>query len=131
IDNAGSAILYDPSGSYVVNGHRSDSDDAFYDIDASLPDYLHFWYDYSVANGRTPVNPLVYTFDTTASEEAEFARRIHERNGGGFMGCASSVSSVLQGVGVFKTLHHAWFPTSLATQLNELMQAEARRRARR
>lgn len=61
-----------------------------------------------------------HTFPTTPEEEQEIERRIDEHGGGGYLGCASAVSTVLDGIGPFEGLGHHWRPSSLERALKRL-----------
>jgi len=118
IDNSGQPILYDPSGSYSGPYGGRGSGDAFYDEEANLPDYLHYWH------GQGSSSPDVLMFDTTPAEEALIAQRIERLGGGGSFGCAIGVASALEGIGPFKGLKVRRSPRKLSDQLRRLFEKQ-------
>jgi hypothetical protein len=62
-----------------------------------------------------------YRFPKTYAEELQIETRIEEHGGGGYLGCAASVSSVLHGIGPFEDLGSFRFPSSLEARLKEMV----------
>jgi hypothetical protein len=61
-----------------------------------------------------------YTFSTTPEEEQMIEDRIEQYGGGGALGCAIAVSTVLDGIGPFKDLGTTNWPSTLEENLMRL-----------
>ena len=108
ITNANGAYLYDPSGSYSTGkGGRRGSGDTFVDEDASLSKFIK----YHQNNGSTV---KIQNINTTLKQEQQIISAIENIGGGGFLGCASSVSKALGLCGYSQTM----LPSSLVNQAN-------------
>ncbi|ALG68906.1 hypothetical protein [Beggiatoa leptomitoformis] len=88
-------MLYDPVGSYGQNGIKGEND-ITYDQDATLSNTIDF---YAIDSKVTLI-----IFPTTKEDEQTIATNMEERGGqiGGY--CAYAVSSVVDGIGLFKNL---------------------------
>jgi RHS repeat-associated protein len=103
-------ILYDPGGSYISDNTEAGGYIASLD-EVNLIDYL---VDYQLIDGD---NVQIYVFDTSPEEEERIIANIYALSEGGPGNCAHDVSSVLNGVGVFKDLGiHGW-PRDLGNAL--------------
>jgi RHS repeat-associated protein len=63
-----------------------------------------------------------YRFATTPEQERLINDRIRNRGGGGFFGCARSVSNVLDGIGPFRNLGTTGLPSRLERRLRRIPQ---------
>jgi len=106
ITNGGNPVLYDPSGSYLNS--RRGSGDTFGGSDANLGSFAQ--YHRNLGSGVQLIE-----FNTTPGQEAAIVNNIYNRGGGGFFGCASSVSSVLGMCGINPTS----FPGNLGDQARD------------
>jgi RHS repeat-associated protein len=113
-----SRTLYDPNGSYRHNGEQRPSGDTFTNHDFSFYDYLTYQTDTS---DKENLDVYVYVFDTTSEEEKKIKTRIMNQGGGGFMGCAVSSSSVLNGIGPFEGLGWYLWPSSTKNALDAIV----------
>ena len=120
IDNNGSPILYDPSGSYFVGDGERGSGAYFEGDDADLNKFIRFHEE----SGSTVT---IYRFPTTPEEEARIAEKIMPSDGSNGLGdgglgfnCAERTSTALQGIGPFENLDTYWFPGNLADALEEI-----------
>jgi RHS repeat-associated protein len=113
VDNAGSPVLYDPAGSYLRGTPARGTDDTLYDADAAVAPYAA----YQKSIGSSSVT--TYTFKTSAQEESTIASNIDQQGGAGALMCATSVSSVISGVGPFQGVG-SFYPATLSNQLGAL-----------
>jgi uncharacterized protein RhaS with RHS repeats len=112
IDNGGDPILYDPAGAFSAD-HHCGSGQSCSDADADPGQFKKF-------HERSGSTVKMFQFDTTAEEEKQIANNIDGEGGviGGL--CASATSSVISGVGPFKSIKPTLLPGSLADQLDKL-----------
>jgi len=114
IDRNGSNFLYDSSGSYHPPkkcGCELGSSRIGTNIEQiAMTDYVRYH-----RNAGSSVE--IYRFNTSSEEEAEIMNRADEQGGGLGFSCAADTSSVLSGIGPFKSLRTTWFPGNLANQL--------------
>jgi uncharacterized protein RhaS with RHS repeats len=108
--------LYDPAGGYMPTTRGTA--DALHGDDANLNNYIEY-------QRSTDSTVTTYTFNTTAEEELEIAKRADELGGRAPFNCARATSAALAGTGPFKNLDSYFFPGSLARALNKLRWATA------
>jgi hypothetical protein len=105
-------IIYDPSGSCSCQydeygGPYPPGSNDYYsrnpETDAAFERY----------SGLGGWQVVQIRFNTTPEEEQQIFERIEARGGGGFLGCAISVSSVLDGIGPFEGLGTTRWPSTL------------------
>ncbi len=108
VDNNGSPVLYDPSGSYP-DPTRGSGDI----IDADLSSYVQF----HLENGSRVTQQF---FNTTPCEESQIVKNIEGQGGAAPFFCTTFVSSAIDGIGPFKDLGVYRLPSSLSTKLKKM-----------
>jgi uncharacterized protein RhaS with RHS repeats len=113
INNEDGQLIYDPGGSYQVNGHYAGSGDTFEGNDANLGPY------YTSQVGDGPDVEL-YAFNTSKDDEDKIRNNIDQQGGMPPLWCARGVSNALNGVGPFAGLGSYGTPAGLGGALSGL-----------
>jgi RHS repeat-associated protein len=116
VDNGGNPTLYDPAGSY--NSSTRGTGDTFSGPDAAISPYVA--YQKSLGSSVT-----TYRFGTSDLQESTIAGNIDQQGGAAPLFCATSVSSVIAGVGPFQGVG-SFFPGTLGNQLGAIPGATVR-----
>jgi len=116
-----SPLLYDPNGAaYTPNinpltgAATRSSGDTFYNEQANLEKFYQSHFN----AGSSFIKE--YTFKTTPEQELELANKINDSASAGTLGCSTSVSEALGGIGPFKNLKSSFWPKNLDKDLGKI-----------